>query len=192
MRDLLITRASPLKHQSKPEPDCMQVVQRLETYLSGQAGIAISNLHLEEEVRERSLRAEEYRSFTTPFEAAQLRSPGFGRALSDDRMQDTAVWVRMTRLPMSSCMLSVGLIESIPVYVAEETTSSTRGWAGQIRHPHVTRGSGASSDLQSTTKPMEELISQATTISHPRRRWYNRSLPKRRSSEADNTRLVGL
>jgi hypothetical protein len=51
-------------------------------------------LLLEEEAREKSLRAEEYRSFTTPFEAAQLRSPGFDRALSDARMQDAAVWVR--------------------------------------------------------------------------------------------------
>jgi hypothetical protein len=102
----------------------------LETYLSGQAGIAISNLSLEEEAREKLLRADEYRSFTTPFEAVQLRSPGFDRALSDDRMQDTAVWVRMTRLPMPSFMLSVGLIESVPVYVAKETISSTRGWTG--------------------------------------------------------------
>lgn len=83
----------------------MEVVQRLETHLSRQAGTSMSDLLSGEGAREEGRRAEKYRSFTTPSEAAQLRSPGFDRALSDDRMQDTAVWVRMACLPMPTLML---------------------------------------------------------------------------------------
>jgi hypothetical protein len=98
MRDLFADRASPTKRQSESEPDWMQVVKRLETYLSGQAGISLSDLLLEEETKEKSQRAAEFRSFTTPFEATQLRALVVDRALSDGRAEDTAAWVGMARL----------------------------------------------------------------------------------------------
>ncbi|KAG7529666.1 hypothetical protein FFLO_05510 [Filobasidium floriforme] len=171
---LFADRASPLKRQSASEPDWTVVVQRLETYLSGQAGITISDLLLEEGAREKSPRAEEFRSFATPLEAAQLSSSDIDRALADGRAEDAAIWNRfLSTLPRRK--------HPVPEVGPDKFAT-----------PRVTRGSSASSDVQSTTKPMEESISQAMIIAHPRRRWYDRFLPKRRSPEADHTRLVGV
>lgn len=86
----------------------MQVVQRLETYLSGQAVPPTSTLLLEEEAREKRDRAEEFRSFATPFEAAQLRTLAADRAPAGGRAEDTAAWVGMGCLSAQRCKLTSG------------------------------------------------------------------------------------
>lgn len=126
MPDLFADRASPLKHQCASEPDWTKVVQCLETHLSRQAGTPISHLLLEEGAREKSRGAEEFRSFATPLEAAQLRTLGVDRAPAGGRAEDAAAWVRMTGLSEPSIKLTLGPTEWILVHVAEETTSSTR------------------------------------------------------------------
>lgn len=93
MRDLFADRASPLKRQCALDPHWTEVVQRLETHLSRQAGTPMSGLLLEEGAREKSHGAEEFRSFATPFEAAQMRTVAADRALAGGRAVDAAVWV---------------------------------------------------------------------------------------------------
>jgi hypothetical protein len=122
MRDLLADRASTLKHQSESEPDWTVVVQRLETYLSGQAGAPVLDLLIEEEAREDRGRTEHLRSFATPLEAAQLSSSGVDCALADGRAEDAAVWVSMGRWLTPRFKLKSALVESFLVHVTEETT----------------------------------------------------------------------
>jgi hypothetical protein len=97
MRDLFADRAGPLKRQSRSEPDWTQVVQRLENHVSRQAGTPISDLLLEEGAREKSYRAEEFRSFATPFEAAQMRALVVDRTYLDGCAEDASAWVSMGR-----------------------------------------------------------------------------------------------
>jgi hypothetical protein len=126
MRDLLADRASPLKRQSESEPDWMQVIQRLETYLSEQSEIRILNSVAGDEVGEERPKAERIRSFATPFEAAQLRTSSAGRSFSNGRAEDAAARVGMSRLPAPRCKLTLNLTEPFLGHVAEETTYSNR------------------------------------------------------------------
>ncbi|KAH8079628.1 pyridoxal phosphate-dependent transferase [Filobasidium floriforme] len=164
--DLFVRRASPLKRQCASDPHWTEVVQRLETHLSRQAGTPMSDLLLEERAREKSHRAEEFRSFATPFEATQLRASGIDRALSHDRMEDATAW---------SGFLSTLPKKRHPVPDAGLDT---------FANPDVTRKSDAWSDSDTTSKPVKKPNAPVPTPDHPRRRWYSRFLPKRRSSKA--------
>jgi hypothetical protein len=54
-------------------------------------------LLLEEGAREKSYRAEEFRSFATPFEAAQMRALVVDRTYLDGCAEDASAWVSMGR-----------------------------------------------------------------------------------------------